>query len=157
MVYEHVILIWCEASMRCNSSLYASWHGIKETLDIFLGIVPPRSFYAVRKALRVGTGEPWRIGHRPTISKACSMGDMSGERVCKGSSDTRPLWKKACTILAKCGQAFSCWNMACGVPFRRGSTSGCKTFLMCRFCSNCPQYVGVEIAYCIQWRPKPLH
>ena len=46
MVCEHVISIWCEASMRCNQSLYASWHGIKVALDIFLGNVPPRSLYA---------------------------------------------------------------------------------------------------------------
>ena len=32
--------------MRCNQSLYASWHEIKEALDIFLGNVPPRSLYA---------------------------------------------------------------------------------------------------------------
>ena len=32
--------------MRCNQSLYASWHGIKYDLDIFPGNVPLRSLYA---------------------------------------------------------------------------------------------------------------
>ena len=31
------------------------------------------------------------------------MGDMSGERAGQGSSDTRRLWKKACTILPRVG------------------------------------------------------
>ena len=84
----------------------------------------------VHKASRVGAGGSWRISHRPTISQTCSMGDMSDERKGQGSSDTRCLWKKACTILAMCGQALSCWNMACGVAWRRGSTSGYKTSLM---------------------------
>ena len=52
---------------------------------------------------------------RPTISQTCSTDDMSGERAGQGSSDTRRLWNKACTILAACGRASSCWNMACAV------------------------------------------
>ena len=113
----------------------------------------------VHKASRVEAGGLWRISRRPTKSQTCSMGDMSGERASQRSSDTRLLWKNACTILATCGRALSCWNMACGVAWRRGSTSGCKTSLISGCCSDCPQYVGGEIAYCrpIQLRPKPLH
>ena len=107
----------------------------------------------VYKALRVGAGGPWRIRCRPTISQTCSMGDMFGERAGQGSSDTRRRWKKACTILATCGRALSCWNIACGVALPRAVKppwcSGC--------CSDCPQHVGVEIAYFIQCRTKPLH
>ena len=33
-------------------SLYASWHGIKEALDIFLGSVPPRSLYASPQSVK---------------------------------------------------------------------------------------------------------
>ena len=58
------------------------------------------------------------------------MGDMSDERAGQGNSDTRRLWKKACTILAIWGWGLSCWNMACRVAWSRGSTSGCKTYLM---------------------------
>ena len=112
-------------------SLSASWHGIKETLDILLGNVPPCSLYIrVHKASRVGVGDTWQISCRPTISQTCSMGEMSGEHVGQGSSDTRRLWKKACTIFATCDRALSCWNMACGVAWRRGSTSGSITSLM---------------------------
>ena len=52
MVCEHVISIWCEASMRCNQSIYESWHGIKEVLGIFLGNVPPRSLYASPQSVK---------------------------------------------------------------------------------------------------------
>ena len=52
MVCEHVISIWCEASMCCNQSLYASWHGIKEALDIFLGNVLPCSLYASPQSVK---------------------------------------------------------------------------------------------------------
>ena len=52
MACEHVFSIWCEASMRCNQSIYASWHGIKDALDIFLGNVPPRSLYASPQSVK---------------------------------------------------------------------------------------------------------
>ena len=87
-------------------------------------------YMQVQKASRVGAGGPWWISRRPTISQICSMGNMSGERPGQGSSDTCRLWKKACTILVTCGRALSCWNMACGVAWRRDSTSGCNTSLM---------------------------
>ena len=57
MICEHVISIWCEVSMHCNQSLYASWHGIKETLDIFLGNVPSCSLYASPQSVK---GRCWR-------------------------------------------------------------------------------------------------
>ena len=38
--------------MRWNQSLYASWYGIKEALDIFLGNVPPRSLYASPQSVK---------------------------------------------------------------------------------------------------------
>ena len=79
----------------------------------------------VHKASRVGAGGPWQISFRPTISQTC-LAKHAGQ----GSSDTRHLWKKACTILATCSQALSCWNMVCGDAWRRGSTSGCKISLM---------------------------
>ena len=84
----------------------------------------------LHKVSRVGAGGPWRIRRRPTISQTCSMGDISGERAGQGSSDTHRLWKKAFTVLATCGRALSCWNMACGVAWRRVSTSDCKISLM---------------------------
>ena len=89
----------------------------------------------VHKPSRVDAGG---ISRRPTISQTCSMGDMSGEHAGQVCSDTRSLWKKACTILATCGQALSCWNMACGVAWRRGSTSGCKTSLMLQLLFRVP-------------------
>ena len=44
--------IWYEASMHCNQSLYVSWHGIKEALDIFLGNVPPCSLYMSPQSIK---------------------------------------------------------------------------------------------------------
>ena len=76
----------------------------------------------VHKASRVGAGGPWQISRRPTIPQVCSMGDMSGERAGQGSSNTRRLWMKACTILATCGLALSFWNMACVVTWSKDST-----------------------------------
>ena len=84
----------------------------------------------VHKVSSVGAGGHWWISPRPTISQTCSMGDKSGELAGHRSSDTRHLWKKACTILATSVQALSCWNMACGVAWWRDCNSGCKTSLM---------------------------
>ena len=57
MVCENVISMWCVVSMRCNQSLCASWHGIKEALDIFLGNVPPRILYSSPQSI---TSRCWR-------------------------------------------------------------------------------------------------
>ena len=58
MVCEHEISIWYEASMHCKQTLYASWHGIKEALDIFVGNVTPHSLYASPQSVK---SKCWRI------------------------------------------------------------------------------------------------
>ena len=92
--------------MRCNQSLYASWHGIKEALDIFLGNVPTRSLYASPQSVKSSC---WRTPTNKSLTNHIpDMFEMSGELAGQGSSDTRRLWKKVYTILAKCGWALSC-------------------------------------------------
>ena len=108
MVCEHVISIWREASMHCNQSLYASWHGIKEALDIFLGNVPPCSLYVCPQSIK---SRCWRtLTNNSPINLIPDMFDgQHVQQMCRqGSSDTRHLWMKACTILAMCGRALSC-------------------------------------------------
>ena len=96
MVCEHVISIWCEASMRCNQNLYASRRFMesKRLWMSFWGMSLYAACMRVHKASRVGVEGPWRISCWPTISQTCSMGDMSGKHAGQGSSDTRHLWRE---------------------------------------------------------------
>ena len=151
MVCEHVISIWSEASVRYNQGLYASWHGIRDALDIFLGNVPPCSLYESPQSVK---SRYWRtLTNKSPINHIPDMFDRRHVwRTCRaGKQWYLSSLEEGLHNLATCGRALTCWNMACEVAWRKGSTSG---FSGC--CSDCSQYVGGEIAYCIQWRPKPL-
>ena len=97
------------------------------------------------------------------------MGDMYGERAGQGSSNTRRLWKKlppnSLNILSNL-LAQSLPHVAGHCPAKiwhvelpeEGTVPRAVKPPYCScYCSDCPQYVEDEIAYCIQWRPKPLH
>ena len=105
----------------------ASWHKIK---DIFLGNVPPRSLYASPQSAK---GRYWRtLTYKSSTNHIPDM--FNGRhiwRTCRPGKQWYPSpLIEPCTILATCGWALSCWNIASGVAWRRGSTSGCKTSLM---------------------------
>ena len=167
MVCEHVILIWCEASMRCNQSLYVSWHGIKEALDIFLRNVPPRNLYASSQSVK---SRCWRTltNKSPTNHIPDMFDERHVWRTCRPGKQWYPrVWKKACTILATCGRALYCWNMVCGFAWRRGSTSGCNTSLMLRLPSirrkrgrllypMAPQTITLGVGPLCRWKIQAL-
>ena len=49
---------------------------------------------------------------------------ISGEKACKGNSWAEQKFR---TIFETCGLAISCWKIVPGMPWRKGTTSGCIT------------------------------
>ena len=106
------------ATKRYNKGCYTTWHEVKQILNIILWKIIPYCLHVQLKFV---------VKVANHISHTRSVGDIPCEQAGQGRSLIRWAKEKSGTVFATCGRSFSCWKTAQGMPWRKGTTSGCST------------------------------